>query len=167
VIQGRALPFDENDEVPLGFRTTIEGTFTIKIDQADGELTNQAVFIEDKLTNTTFDLRSGPLTFNTAAGTFNDRFVLRYTNKTLGTIDLETLENQVLVSNKNKHIKINSNTETIDKVAVYDLLGRLLFKKDKVNSNEFSILNLMSNSETLLVKVRLQNGETVTRKILY
>lgn len=167
VIQGRALPFDENDQVPLGFRTTIEGAFTIKIDQADGVLTNQAVFIEDKLTNTIFDLRSGPYTFNTVAGTFNDRFVLRYTNKTLGTIDLETLENQVLVSNKNKQIKINSKAVTIDKVMVYDLLGRLLFKKDKVNSNEFSVLNLISNSETLLVKVTLQNGEIVTRKILY
>ena len=167
VIQGRALPFDENDQVPLGFRTTIEGAFTIKIDQADGVLTNQAVFIEDKLTNSIFDLRSGPFTFNTVAGTFNDRFVLRYTNKTLGTIDLETFENQVLVSNKNKQIKINSKAVTIDKVVVYDLLGRLLFKKDKVNSNEFSVLNLISNSETLLVKVTLQNGETVTRKILY
>lgn len=167
VIQGRALPFDENDQVPLGFRTTITGAFTIKIDQADGVLTNQAVFIEDKLTNTIFDLRSGPFTFNTVAGTFNDRFVLRYTNKTLGTIDLETLENQVLVSNKNKQIKINSKAITIDKVMVYDLLGRLLFKKDKVNNTEFSILNLISNSETLLVKVTLQNGETVTRKIVF
>jgi len=167
VIQGRALPFDKNDHVPLGFRTTITGTFTIKIDQADGVLTNQPVFIEDKLTNTTFDLRSGPFTFNTVAGTFNDRFVLRYTNKTLGTNDLETLENQVLVSNKNKQIKINSKVEPIDKVMVYDLLGRQLFKKDKVNSNELSILNLISNAQTLLVKVTLQNGETVTRKIVF
>ena len=167
VIQGRALPFVENDQVPLGFRTSITGAFTIKIDQADGVLTNQAVFIEDKLTNTIFDLRRGPFTFNTVAGTFNDRFVLRYTNKTLGTIDLETLENQVLVSNKNKQININSKAVAIDRVVVYDLLGRQLFQKDKVNGNEFSVLNLISNSETLLVKVTLQNGETVTRKILY
>jgi hypothetical protein len=167
VIQGRTLPFDENDQVPLGFRTTIEGAFTINIDQADGLLTNQAVFIEDKLTNTTFDLRSCPFTFNTAAGTFNDRFVLRYTNKTLGTNDFESLENQVLVSNKNKQIKVNSKAEIIDKVSVYDLLGRQLFKKDKVNSNEFSILNLVSSQQTLLVKVTLQNGQTLTRKIIY
>ncbi|WP_396184819.1 T9SS sorting signal type C domain-containing protein [Flavobacterium sp.] len=167
VIQGRALPFDENDEVPLGFRTTISGDFTIKIDQADGVLTNQTVYIEDKLTNSIFDLRSGSFTFNTAAGTFNDRFVLRYTNKTLETKDLETLEKQVLVSNKNKQIKINSKTETIDKVAVYDLLGRQLFKKDKVNNNELAIPNLVSNQQTLLVKVILQNGQTVTKKIMY
>jgi len=167
VIQGRALPFDENDEVPLGFRTTIEGTFTIKIDQADGVLTNKAVFIEDKLTNTSFDLRSGPYTFNTVAGTFNDRFVVRYTDKTLRTIDIETNDNQVLVSNKNKQIKINSKVEIIDKVLVYDLLGRQLFNKDKVNSTELSIFHLISNAQTLLVKVTLQNGQTVTKKIIY
>jgi hypothetical protein len=166
-IQGRALPFDEMDEVPLGFRTTINGTFSINLDQADGILTNQAVFIEDKLNNNTFDLRSGTFTFNTTAGTFNDRFVLRYTNKALANKRLGIVKNQVLVSHKNKQIKVNSKVEPIDKVMVYDLRGRLVFKKDKLNTTEFSILDLISNSETLLVKVSLQNGETVTKKILY
>jgi hypothetical protein len=167
VIQGRALPFDEIDEVPLGFKTVIHGTFTINIDQADGVLTNQAVFIEDKLTHTIADLRSAPFTFNTTAGTFNNRFVLRYINNTLKTKELGILENKVLVSNKNKQLKVNSKVEPIDKVMVYDLMGRLVFEKDKINSTEFSILNSISKSETLLVKVTLQNGETVTRKILY
>jgi hypothetical protein len=167
VIQGRALPFDENDEVPLGFRTTIEGAFTINIDQVDGVLTNQAVFIEDKLTNTVFDLKTGNYTFNTVAGTFNDRFILRYTNKTLGTADLETLENQVLISNKNKQIKVNSVVETIDKVLIYDLLGRQIYKKEKVNNNELTITNLVSSQQTVLVKVSLQNGQTVTKKIIF
>ena len=167
VIQGRSLPFDENDEVPLGFRTTIDGVFTINIDQTDGVLTNQSVFIEDKLTNTIFDLRSGAYTFATTSGTFNDRFVLRYTNKTLGAKDVDALENQVLVSTKNKQIKINSPIEIIDKVTVYDLLGRQLFKKEKVNNNELAIPNFVPSQQTLIVKVSLQNGQNVTRKIVY
>lgn len=167
VIQGRALPFNENDEVPLGFRTTIEGPFTINIDQVDGALTNQAVYLEDKLTNTVFDLKTANYTFNTVAGTFNERFVLRYTNKTLSNKDFETLENQVLVSNKNKQIKVNSAVETIDKVVIYDILGRQLFKKEKVNNNELILTNLVSSQQTLLVKVSLQNGQTVTKKIIY
>lgn len=167
VIQGRALPFNENDEIPLGYRSAIEGDFTINIDQTDGLLTNQEVFIEDKLTNTIFDLRSGNYTFKTAIGTFNDRFILRYTNKTLGNKDFETLENQVLVSNKNKQIKINSAVEIIDKVFVYDLAGRQIFKKEKVSGNELIISNLASGQQTLLVKVSLQNGQIVTKKIVY
>ncbi|WP_310377733.1 T9SS sorting signal type C domain-containing protein, partial [Flavobacterium sp.] len=164
VIQGRALPFDEKDEVALGFRTTINGAFTIKMDQVDGLFTNQNVFIEDKLNNTVFDLKSGDYTFSTVAGIFNDRFVLRYTNKTLGTNEYDFLENQVLVSNKNKQIKITSLVELMDKVLVYDLLGRPLYQKDKVNNTELSLPNLGSN-QTLLLKITLQNGKTVSKKV--
>jgi hypothetical protein len=167
VIQGRALPFDENDEVPLGYKTKIEGDFTIKIDQTDGLLNNQNVFIEDKLTNTLFDLKKGNYTFNTKTGTFNDRFVLRYTDKTLGNKELVIGENQVLVSNKNKQIIINSISETIDKVTVYDLFGRQLFKKNKVNNNELRISNLSPSQQTLVIKVSLQNGQTIAKKIIY
>jgi hypothetical protein len=167
VIQGRALPFDEKDEIPLGYRTTIDGTFTINIDQTDGLLTNQSLFIEDKLTNIVFDLRSGAYTFTTAAGIFNDRFVLRYTNKTLGATNLETIENQVFVSNKTKQIKISSEIEIIDKVIIYNLLGREIFKKEKLNSTELTIPNLFPSQQTLLVKVKLQNGNIVIKKIIY
>ena len=108
-------------------------------------MANQAVFIQDKLNNTIFDLKNGDYTFTTIAGTFNDRFVLRYVNtsKSLGANDFNTQENQVLVSNKNKQIKINSFSETIDKVVVYDLLGRQLYQKANVNNNELILSNLV------------------------
>ena len=167
VIQGRALPFDENDEVLLGYRTTINGEFKINIDQVDGSLTNQAVFIEDKLTNTMFDLKRGNYTFNTLAGTFNDRFVLRYTNKTLGTNDLAIQSNRVLISIKNKQIKVNSFDESIDRVTVYDLLGKQIYQKEKVSSNEFILSDFVSSHQTLIVKTSLQNGKIVTDKIIY
>ena len=123
--------------------------------------------MEDKLLNVIHNLKTEPYTFTTEKGTFNDRFILRYTNKTLSNKDFETLENQVLVSSKNKQIKVNSVEETIDKVMIYDLLGRQLFKKEKVISNELVISNLVSSQQTLLVKVTLQKGQTVTKKIVY
>jgi hypothetical protein len=167
VIQGRALPFQDTDEVPLGYRTTIDGDFTINIDQADGLLTDQAVFIEDKLTNTIFDLKKGDYTFTTAAGTFNERFVLRYVNKSLGTNDFDTKENLVLVSNKNKQIRIHSPKETIDKVLVYDIAGKQIYQKTNVNGNELSIANLAASHQVLVVKTVLQNGQVVSNKVIY
>ncbi|TRX06393.1 T9SS sorting signal type C domain-containing protein [Flavobacterium gawalongense] len=170
-IQGRALPFKENDEVPLGYSSTINGTFSIAIDQVDGVLSSQNVFIEDKLTNVIHDLKESSYSFVTEAGIFNNRFVLRYTNtitnKTLGTGDFETLDNTVLVSNKNKQIKINSSVQTIDKVQVYDLLGRSIYQKINVDANELAISNLVINHQVLLVKIGLQNGKIVTKKIGY
>ncbi|MES2575472.1 MAG: T9SS sorting signal type C domain-containing protein [Bacteroidota bacterium] len=167
VIQGRALPFDENDEVLLGYRTAIDGTFSIDIEQVDGLLTNQEVFIEDKLTDTEFDLKTGKYTFTTGIGTFNDRFVLKYSSKTFATEDFEIQGNKVLVSVKNKQVKINSFAETIDKVLIYDLLGRLIYKKDNVNSNELSIADFVSSNQALIVKTILQNGIITTDKIIY
>jgi hypothetical protein len=166
-IQGRALPFDENDEIPLGYRIAVDGTFTINIDETDGLLADQPVYIEDKLTNTIFDLKAGNYTFKTAAGTFNDRFVLRYTSKTLGTSDFDVANNKIIVSVKNKQIKINSFVETIDKVAIYDESGRQIYQRDKVNSNELLIPNFVSSHQILIVKTSLQNGKTVTNKIIY
>ena len=167
VIQGRSLPFVDSDLVSIGYRTKINGAFTINIDQVDGVLTNQEVYLEDKLLNIVHNLQTEAYTFNTTAGTFNERFVLRYTNKTLGTNDLSLLENQVLISNKNKQIKVNSLVESISKIIVYDITGRQIFAKNKINNNEFTLTNLVSSQQTLLVKVVLENGQSITKKVVY
>src|SRR5690606_20326002 len=48
-IQGRSLPFDSQDTVPLGYKTTIAGTFEIGLDHFDGLFEGQDVFLKDKL----------------------------------------------------------------------------------------------------------------------
>jgi hypothetical protein len=166
-IQGRAVPFDENDFVPLGFKTSIAGSFTIKIDQVDGLFLNQALFLEDKLTNTLFDLKRDGYTFNTTSGTFNDRFVLRYTSKTLGTVAVEKPANQVVVSIQNKQIKITSFAETIEKVLVYDVSGKQRYQKRAVNSTELLITTLAPSHQMLLVKTVLQNGKSSIKKVFF
>ncbi len=166
VIQGRAVPFNNADIVPLGVSITNRGQYTIAIDEVDGLFTNQEIYLEDKLLGVVHLLNS-PYTFNTTAGTFNDRFVLRYTSKTLGANDAEILDNQVLVSIKNKLIKVNSKGASIDKVSVYDLVGRQLFNKDKVNSTLVTISNLSSAQQTFVLKISLQNGNVITKKIIF
>lgn len=167
VIQGRALPFNETDFIPLGYSTTIEGIFTINIDAVDGLFSGQAVFIEDKLNNTIFNLKSGSYTFNTEIGTFNNRFVLHFTDKTLAVNKFETEKDSVLVFNKNKQIQIDSRVEVLDKITIYDLSGRKIYQKNNVDSIRFSVLNLVSSQSVVLVKIVLQNGHTVSKKIIF
>lgn len=158
VIQGRNLPFTDTDTVPLGYRSSIEGTFTISIDQADGSLTNQPIFLEDKLNNSIHNLTASNYTFTTVAGTFDERFILRYTNKSLGIIDVEDSEQSVLVSVKDKIIKVTSTRENISEVSVYDVAGKLLYTRNKVNATELQISNLQSGNQVLLVKTILESG---------
>ena len=93
VIQGRALPFNETDKVPLGYKTAIEGTFEISIAKVDGLFATQNVFVEDKVTNIIHNLKNGSFSFTTGIGVFNDRFVLRYTDS-----DPAVLEPPVVVT---------------------------------------------------------------------
>ncbi|WP_371539978.1 PA14 domain-containing protein [Flavobacterium sp. Arc3] len=167
-IQGRALPIQENDAVPLGYSSTIAGDFSISIDKTDGALSTMAVYLEDRLTDTTHDLKKGAYTFTTETGTFNERFVLSYVDKvTLATNDFEVLENQVVITSKNNEIKINASIDYIDKVFVYDVTGKQIFLKSKIDKNEFIISNMGNTDQVLIVKVVLQNNSVVTKKIIF
>lgn len=166
-VQGRALPFDNSDLVPIGYKSTVEGNLTISIDHADGFFNTQAVYLEDKTTGIITDLRTSNYTFKTAIGTFTDRFVLRYTKKTLGTDDFENLKDGVLVSVKSKAVNVTSGTENIKEVQIYTIGGQMLYNKTKVDTKELEIKNLYSGNQVLLIKVILENNSVVTKKIIY
>lgn len=101
VIQGRALPFDGTDVVPLSFKTTTPGNFTIAIDHVDGLfLDAQDIILKDNNSGAETNLKTGAYTFSALAGVDNSRFSLKY-QKTLGINSLIFDENSVVVY-KNK-----------------------------------------------------------------
>jgi len=67
----------------------------------------------------------------------------------------------------NKVINITSSKETIKDVNVFNVGAQLLYNKNKVNSQELQISNLHSADQVLLVKVTLENGSTVTKKVIF
>lgn len=168
-IQSKGLPFLDSDTVPLGYSIDTNGAATIAVDHVDGLfLDDQNIYIEDKLLDVIHDIKASSYDFSSAAGTFNERFVLLYTDKTLGITDLETtLLNQVFVSNKNKQLSITSFAGAIDKTIIYDTAGRKLYQKTNVDSQELKISNLISSQQVLFVKVVLQDGRSITKKIIY
>ena len=166
-IQARALPFQDSDIIPLGYKSTIAGDFKISIDHVDGFFDNQNVYLEDKKTGIISDLKTADYTFKTEAGTFTDRFALRYTNKTLGNDDFENVKDGLLISVKDKVIKVTSAKENIKEVSVFDITGKLIYNKKKVGSTELSIVNLQAGDQVLLVKVSLENNAEVNRKVIF
>ena len=165
VIQGRALPFDEKDEVPLGYKTTIEGDFTINIDETDGLLANQEVFLEDKLTNKTVNLKQGNYTFSTAAGTFDDRFVLKYSSKTLGVDSPQEKKDGIiaLYSNADKTIIIRNNGDaTIHSVSLFGMSGQNIAVWDLKNKEQTNIQlpTKELSSGIYILKMKTTTGES-------
>jgi hypothetical protein len=165
VIQGRALPFDASDLVPLGFKVTTAGDYTINIDEVDGLfITGHPIYIEDLLLSTTHELTQSPYTFSSAAGVFDNRFVLRYTDTALGIHTVDN-SNSIHVYTKNHQIFVQSELSQLKEVAVYDVLGRLLFDNNNVKSRE-CISSTITNQQTLIVKIKLDNEQVITKKIL-
>ena len=171
VIQGRALPFDENDTVPLGFRSSIDGEFTINIDQVDGLLANQSVYVEDKLTNTVTDLKSGDYKFSTVAGTFNDRFVLKYTN-TSNSLSLATDEvDGIMVFYSNNYNTLIIHNSVLDlavnSVDLYNMAGQNISNWDVKDNDQTNIQIPIKeiSSGIYIVKVKTTKGES-NKKII-
>jgi len=165
-IQGRALPFDAEDKVPLGFKTNVSGNYTLALAEVDGLFSaNQNIYIEDKDLGVIHDLKIAPYNFIATAGIHNSRFVLRYTNEALSNEDFE-LNSNVLITASNT-ISIHALKDTIQSVHVHNVLGQDLLVQREINATTFEISSLQKNTVPLIVQVTLSNGVVVTKKIIY
>jgi hypothetical protein len=153
--------------VPLGYKTTIKGNFTITIFQTDGFFTAQNVFLEDKMLGVIHNLKEASYNFTTEKGVFNERFVLRYTDKTLGTGDFESEDKTIVVFKEKNELKIKSEFETIKRVTIFDLLGKKVFEETLKDVNEFRTSNITLKNQIVIVKVVLTNGQVVAKKVSY
>lgn len=166
-IQGRGLPFNQEDRVPLGVKIPSNGIYKIAIATVDGLFSlNQAIYLEDTALGIIHDLRQAPYTFTGTSGIVNNRFVLRYTNETLGNDDFETLNDSVIVTTGNE-LTISSLKESIKEVIVYDVLGRLIERKSNINALNVTLSGLNKMNNALIIYVALDNGNQVVKKIIY
>lgn len=166
-IQGRALPFDSTDTIPLGVAISQNGIQTIAITSADGlfESPTQGIYLEDLVLNVIHDLRAAPYTFTAAPGRYENRFVLRYTNETLGNNDFINNNSVMVISNTN--LSVVSIQESIQSVLVFDVLGRLLVNKQNTNSLEVPLHEVQKNNAPLVVQITLTNGTKINKKVVY
>ena len=166
VIQGKSLPFSDEDIVPLGFKAVTAGVYSISLDNIDGLFTAQDVFLKDMYTNILHDIKQSEYQFSTQAGTFEDRFELVYKSGVLSSNDVVN-NNDVLVYTQNNQIEISSSKENIASVNVFDVLGRTIFINENIGEKEFSITSINANNQALFIKVKLITGEVITKKVIF
>lgn len=161
VIQGRSLPFKKNDKVKIGINITTTGEYKIAIAEVDGLFDTQDIYLEDKLLNITHDLKLSPYTFTSNVGIFNDRFILKY--KTNNGNNSNKIKGNLSLYNKNNDFNLDSN-KIIKNVKVYDITGKILYDNN-FNSNNVSF-NLECSKQILFVKIKTEDDQVITRKIL-
>ena len=165
-IQGKGLPFEQEDRVPLGVKIPSNGIYKIAIAAVDGLFeSDQTIYLEDKALGVIHDLRQNPYSFTGTSGIINDRFVLRYTNETLGNEDFQN-NSDVLISSSDV-ITVYSSNETIQSIQIHNVLGQLLVNQKNVNADTFEINTLQKNKAPLIIQVTLENGKKIVKKLIF
>ena len=146
-------------QIPLGIIIDTDKPVKLMIDEKEN-MADYTIYLVDLLTGQIFNLNN-PKVLNLAKGTYNDRFILIFGGKALG-VDDQALLNKVTVysDNENNELVIkNNNNQTIDKIELYNLLGKKVNSWKNVETkfeNRFSISNLASS--IYIVKIFTDKG---------
>ena len=167
-VQGRPVPFDATDVVPLNYKVTNAGTYSIGIDHVDGLFTGgaQTVYIKDNTDGSYHDITSTPYSFTSAAGTFDTRFELVYQNGLLqnnqNTFNANSID---VIHQSNNEVVVRTGTATMATVQIFDIRGRLLVEQKGINASE-TRLNVGTTNQVLLVQVTTVDGVRAVRKVV-
>ena len=166
VIQARAWEFVDTDVVNIGYRTANAGTFQLVIDHFDPIWNTRSIVLKDNLLNVYHNIKESAYTFTSEVGTFDSRFEIIYQTNALSNPDV-SFDKAVIVFAKDKNIHINSGSEIIKDVVVYDLQGRIITTKTNINATQIVLQNLKAQTQVLLVKVTSTEGKITTKKVVF
>ncbi|MBO6213301.1 GEVED domain-containing protein [Algoriella sp.] len=162
-IQGRAIPFDENDVVKLGLDLKTKNTYHIKLNKTENFDESIKIYLKDKVLNTITDITTTDYSFEADAQLTNNRFEIIYLNTTLSTNEVK--QNEVIVYKNNEIITVKSSKEIIQ-IDVYDLAGRKIISKT-TNKKEIQLNNLPKKNQVLVLKILTNDKKITNTKIIY
>lgn len=169
-IQGKSPESLHLDEViPLGFKTSIDEAtiYNFSIAQIEGAfLTENTIYVHDKLMQIFHDLSEAPYTFTSETGEHNDRFDIVFKDTALSIPENELNNAFTIIEQQDGTVKFStSNGLQIKNVKVYDVLGRLLYNLNGNSSTETYNLDRLSQA-AYLAKVTLSNDVVLTKKAI-
>ncbi len=164
-----AVSFSIDKKIPVGFKCNATTNFKIRVvDVLYGFDTNQNVYIHDKQTDIYYDIKNGMFDMDLPAGDNRTRFEITFQNSTLGINHNEVTKDLLVYQNisiKQLTIK-NPSLADILSVEVYDILGKLVINRDRLgNDSEYTFNTSSLSSGVYIVKVKLENDITITKKI--
>lgn len=160
---------DIDKKIPIGFRNYAQANYKITVNQILNvpEVTN--VYLHDKTTNLYHDIKNSVYDLTLPAGTYNTRYEITFKNGALGVDDVESQRFLVQQDNVNKNLVINNPQQLeLTSCSLYDVVGRLIFSKDKLGTDSsyaFPTANL-SNGIYIVKLITSDKAEMGTKIII-
>lgn len=164
-IQGKALPFSDVDEIPIGFKGNVSGDYVISLHQYDGLFDTQDIYLKDTFLDVIHDLKLSAYTFHSDPGTFDNRFVVVYKTGLLGNTEFSD-EGGIVIYKPNDKLMIDSGDKLMASVKVYDARGRLLLEKKNINANQTD-LDLNAANQVFMIQITTNMGQVISKKYVY
>lgn len=119
--------FFQNQEITLGFDTKVsDRTFSISIGKTEGLLNDSGIYLTDHVLEVTHDLKVSPYIFEQfTAGSFEERFSLKFINRAVLNVSDNEAKSQVSVYNREDWFTVNS-TKVIETIRLYDIQGKMV-----------------------------------------
>lgn len=162
-IQGRAWPLNAADRVPLGYKVSSAGEFTIGLGMYDGIFSqDQGVYLYDHLLAVLHDLKEGDYSFMSAPGQFNNRFEVRYQPITLGQT---VFDNSRFIAFSQQQQLFVQSPKAIQNIRLFDLTGRLLYQADAHGNLEFESERISVAQQMVVLKIQFVDGSQQSQKL--
>ena len=154
--------FNENEKVALGFKALQSGNYSISLENTEGIFNTQTVYLKDNFNGNITDIKENPYSFHSEEGVYNSRFEVLYK---VNTNDY-SLNNDVVVYTSNNQLEINAFENKINRVTIYDITGKKIAERD-FNSSLITFNSFTKQNQALLLLIKLENGNEVTKKIIF
>ncbi len=169
IIQGEGY-FNTAESYPLGVKTEADGNVSFTVNGKEHFDAGQQFFIHDAADDSYHEITTGAWVTNLATGTYTDRFSLRFTNNTLGTVTPGAANGlAVYYTQNNATVTIENNAHTFDikGVSLYNILGQQVTAWDikDMGAELFQLPVTNVASGTYIVKLLTSMGP-VSKKII-
>ncbi len=164
------VPFDIDKKIPIGFRNYDQANYKITVNEMLNLPEVANVYLHDKTTDLYHDIKNSVYDLTLPAGTYNTRFEITFKNNTLGVKDIESQRFLVQQDNEAKNLTISNPSQIeLANCSLYDVVGRLVFSKDKLgNDTKYTFPTANLSSGIYIVKLttndKLEKGQKIIVK---
>ncbi|MBF0598101.1 lamin tail domain-containing protein [Faecalibacter rhinopitheci] len=164
IIEGRQYPLDNNDSIPLFFKASEAGQFTIDLALKEGIFNEENIYLRDNLENKIINLtEDNSYSFHSDKGDFPDRFMIQYKeNQILNAVDLASANGITIYQNRTIY-QVQSN-ELVNAYKVLNFNGDIIQKVKVGAKNQFDLIAL--NSGVYFIQFSVQSGKVITKKMI-
>jgi hypothetical protein len=164
-----AIRFDSDKKIPIGFRNKAQANYKITVKEILNFTEADYIYLHDKKADSYFDIKNDFHELSLPAGINNTQFEITFKNNSSLGVEEAMRKKFVIYQNNSAKSLIISNPLLLDITAcgLYDVAGKLIFKKENLGVNTsyaFSTVGLRDG--IYIVKLATEDKIEVGHKII-